>query len=162
MLTASLKLFISNSGLCLQAFLSWLGFEQTLDGDLDDSSDEAFNLQRALSLSSWPTSQALGPQSTFNSSMACMDYKPLLHESRQEVGCSVHSANMQTLLTNKTPFPLHTPPHPSCSSSGLCMVRLHCQRTSWEHASCVQNLTNIVAGQQVSQFLQPSCICLHL
>ncbi len=69
-LTASLALCINNDGLCLQAFLSWLGFEQTVDGDLDESSDEAFNLQRALSLSSWPTTQALGPQSTFNSSMA--------------------------------------------------------------------------------------------
>ncbi len=81
MLTASPALCISNGGLCLQAFLSWLGFEQTVDGDLDESSDEAFNLQRALSLSSWPTTQALGPQGTFNSSMACMDYKPLPCES---------------------------------------------------------------------------------
>jgi hypothetical protein len=74
MLTASPALYISNGGLCLQAFLSWLGFEQTVDGDLDESSDEAFNLQRALSLSSWPTTQALGPQGTFNSSTACMDW----------------------------------------------------------------------------------------
>lgn len=52
----------------MQAFLSWLGFEQTVDGELAESQDELFNLQRALSLSSWPTTQALGPLGTFNSS----------------------------------------------------------------------------------------------
>lgn len=39
-----------------------------MDAELDDSPDEMFNLQRALSLSSWPITQALGPHSTFNSS----------------------------------------------------------------------------------------------
>ncbi len=51
--------------------MSWLGFEQTVDGELDESPDEMFNLQRALSLSSWPTTQALGPLGTFNSSKIC-------------------------------------------------------------------------------------------
>ncbi|KAL3159544.1 hypothetical protein ABBQ38_009960 [Trebouxia sp. C0009 RCD-2024] len=50
-----------------QAFLCWLGFEQTENADLDESPDGMFNLQRALSLSSWPTTQALGPLSAFNS-----------------------------------------------------------------------------------------------
>ena len=42
-----------------------------MDGELDESPDEMFNLQRALSLSSWPTTQALGPLGTFNSSKIC-------------------------------------------------------------------------------------------
>ncbi len=90
MLTASLALLISNGGLCLQAFLSWLGFEQTVDGDLNDSSDEAFNLQRALSLSSWPTTQALGPQGTFNSSMACLDWVHVWTGCMYELGACVN------------------------------------------------------------------------
>jgi len=97
-LAASLRLYISDDGVCLQAFLSWLGFEQTVDGDLDESSDEAFNLQRALSLSSWPTTQALGPQGTFNSSTACMDYMPLPHESKSHCHMNLYTTRAALLI----------------------------------------------------------------
>lgn len=49
----------------LQAFLSWLGFEQTQEGDPDESAEEALNLQQSISLPTWPAGQS------FNSSASC-------------------------------------------------------------------------------------------
>ena len=144
----------------MQAFLSWLGFEQTVDGDIDDSSDEAFNLQRALSLSSWPTTRALGPQGTFNSSTACMDW---VHAwtwcMHGHVWQAWHAWTISHCHMN-----LHTRNRLLCSSSKhadsphnqppLFMLNnwsVHGQNALPENNSgacllCLQNLTNLVAS----------------
>ena len=69
----SLQIRVVQTMLCsnlavLQAFLLWLGFEQTQDGDPDEDSEEAANLQRAISLSAWPTTPGFAGSSTFTSS----------------------------------------------------------------------------------------------
>lgn len=71
----------------MQAFLSWLGFEQTQDADPDEDPAEALNLQQALGLSSWPSAPGISASSTFTSSRlppqllqctcSCIPHEPL-------------------------------------------------------------------------------------
>ncbi len=92
-------------------------------------------------------------------SMACMDYKPLPHESTYKKQAALLIQQTCRLSPQPTP-PLHAEQLVCAWSECIAREQLRSMPAVSSKSDQLGCIT--VAGQQDLQFLQPSCICLHL